>query len=146
MSRIQSMFRRDREVMVTEDSAGMVRVRIGEPAETILHTRISRLPLDADSQYNVISALGAIESAPAVQSVMGKLKIHVADRVANYQVLPPRAELPHLPTEIVDATLDQALDMVARTWQGIVFFGACDPPATYEVFFVDSPYFAGKRL
>jgi hypothetical protein len=32
--------------------------------------------------------------------------------------------------------MDQALDVVAKTWGIVVFYGYCDPPATYEVFWL----------
>jgi hypothetical protein len=138
---VRSMFRHDPNVAVREDETGVVRIRIGEVPDTILKTRISRLSLDAESQYNVLSAIGAIESAPEVQSVMGKLGISVPTRYYHYRLLQPADDLPHLPAEILNVTMDQALDMIARTWGVIVFYGACAAPATYEVFFADNVYF-----
>jgi hypothetical protein len=131
------MFRRDRNVTVTDDGTGMVRIRIGEPADVILQTRIRKLSLDAEAQYNLESAIAAIELAPEVQSAERKLKVDLHERTIDHLVVPPLPQLPHMPAEISDVTMDQALDRVSRTWGRIVFFGACDPPATYDIFFAN---------
>lgn len=72
---------------------------------------------------------------------MGKLGISVPTRYYHYRLLQPADDLPHLPAEILNVTMDQALDMIARTWGVIVFYGACAAPSTYEVFFADNVYF-----
>jgi hypothetical protein len=143
---VRSMFRRDHDVTVTEDETGMVRVTIGEVPDAILKTRIARLSFDADSQFNLLSAIGAIESAPEVQSVMRELKVSVPSRVYHYALVRAADELPHLPAEISNVTMDRALDLVARTWGGVIFYGACTRPGTYEIFFADSTYFLGKKF
>ncbi len=137
---VQSIFRRDHDVAVTEDKNGIVRVRIGEVPDTVLRTRISTLSFNWDTQYNVLTAISAIESAPEVQSAMRTLKVSSTARVYNYRVLHPAAGRPHLPAEVSNVTVDQALDMVARTWGGIVFYGACTEPSTYEIYFAGSIY------
>jgi len=143
---VRSIFRRDHTVTVAEDETGIVRIRIGEVPDAILRTRISTLSLDARRQFNVLSAIAAIESAPEVQSVMRTLKIRLPVTAQNFRVILPDESRPHLPTEISNVAMDQALDMVARTWGGIVFYGACARPATYQIFFADSVYFLGAKL
>ena len=88
---VQSIFRRDHDVAVTEDKNGIVRVRIGEVPDTVLRTRISTLSFNWDTQYNVLTAISAIESAPEVQSAMRTLKVSSTARVYNYRVLHPAA-------------------------------------------------------
>jgi hypothetical protein len=45
----------------------MVRIRLGEPDDVILQTRIRMSSLDAEAQYNLTSAIAAIEGAPEVR-------------------------------------------------------------------------------
>jgi hypothetical protein len=40
-------------------------------------------------------------------------------------VAPGWKGLPHLPGSVNDVTVDQALDMIAKTWGGPVVYGAC---------------------
>ena len=47
---VRSIFRRDHDVTVTEDRTGVVRVRIGDVPETVLHTFIPELSFDALNQ------------------------------------------------------------------------------------------------
>src|SRR5450432_1119918 len=124
LANIRSIFHHAKSVSVTADKGGLFRVRIGKIPDTILQTRIATLSLDVDSQYNYLSAIGAIESAPEVQSVMATIGVGVPARVYHYGLVQPAAGLPHLPAQIADVTMDQALDMVARTWRGVVFYGA----------------------
>jgi hypothetical protein len=113
---VQEIFRRDRNVVVMQDRTGMVRVSIGEPADAILQTRIPALSLDADAQYNVIPAITAVQTAPAVQLAMRALKVNIHGRWAIFPVTSPLPKYPHMPGAILDVTMDQALDMIARTW------------------------------
>lgn len=145
LATIRSIFLHAKSVSVTADKTGMVRVRIGKIPDTVLQTRIATLSFDADSQFNYLSAIGAIESAPEVQSVMATIGVDVPARVYHYGLVQPADGLPHLPAQIADVTMDQALDMVARTWGGIVFYGACTVPGTYEIFFADG-YFLDSRF
>jgi hypothetical protein len=36
--------------------------------------------------------------------------------------------------------MDQALDLVAKTFRGIVLYGFCTPPDQYEIDFADAGY------
>jgi hypothetical protein len=144
LANIRSIFLHAKSVSVTADKSGLFRVRIGKIPDTILQTRIASLSFDADSQYNYLSAIGAIESAPEVQSAMATIGVDVPARVYHYGLVQPAAGLPHLPAQIADVTMDQALDMVARTWRGVVFYGACTVPGTYEIFFADGYSFDSR--
>jgi hypothetical protein len=129
----RSVFREDKSVLVTEDTAGIIRVRIGRVPDAILGTRISTLSLDPIEQYNSRVAIGAIEDTPEVRSAMERLRLVLPVRVVNMPVLRPAEGFPHLPPELSNVTMDQALDIVARTW-GIVFYGACAERGIYEIF------------
>lgn len=135
LAAIRSIFRRDQDITVTEDQSGLVRIRIGDVPDTILHTRISMLSFDAISQYNLLRAIDTIEGAPEVQSMMSATKLTVPVRLEQFLVIPPTEGYPHLPAQISNVTMDQELDVVAKTWGGIIFYGSCSPPDTYEISF-----------
>jgi hypothetical protein len=143
---VRSIFRKERDLTVTENETGIIRVRIGRVPRSILQTRITRLHLAPETQYNVLLAINAIERSPEVQSAMSKLNISVPERPYNFLVVQPSEGLPHLPTEILNVTMDQALDMVARTWKGIVLYGACRRPGTFEVSFEGGVYFRDSKF
>jgi hypothetical protein len=130
----RSIFRLDPDVTVTEDTPGIIRVRIGIVPDGILRTQLSTLKLTPIEQYNSFAAVFAIENASEVRSAMGKLHVVVPARAINMLVVEPAEGLPHLPPELTSLTMDQALDMVAKTWRGVVSYGACTEPDTYEVF------------
>ena len=135
LAAVRSVFREEKGVLVSEDSSGTIRVRIGRVSDAILQTRISILKLTPIDQYNFLPAIGAIESAPEVQSARERLHIVLPMRViGSMPVMRPAEGLPHLPPELSNVTMDQALDMVARTWGRIAFYGACAEPGTYEIF------------
>ncbi|HEV2228624.1 MAG TPA: hypothetical protein VGR86_06660 [Steroidobacteraceae bacterium] len=135
LAAVRSVFREEKGVLVSEDPSGIIRVRIGRVPDAILQTRVSILKLTPIDQFNVLPAIWAINSAPEVQSAGERLHIVLPMRViASMPVMRPAEGLPHLPAELSNVTVDQALDMVARTWGRIVFYGACTEPGTYEIF------------
>ena len=143
---IRDIFRNNRNVTVTGDDTGIIRIRIGQFPDTILQTRIATLAFDPISQYNYMLALDAIEMAPEVQSAMSKLNIHVPSRVYNMLTVQPAESLPHLPYAITNVSMDQTLDSVARAFKGIVFYGACQRPHLYELDFAVGVYFDESTL
>ena len=134
LAAVRSIFREEKGVMVAEGPPGIIRVRIGRVPDAILRTRIPTLTLNPIEQYNSLPAIWAIENAPEVRSATEELHLVVPVRVTNMPVVRPAEGLPHLPPELSNVTMDQALDMVARTWGGVVFYGACTEPGTYEIF------------
>ncbi len=146
LAAVRSIFREAKDVVVAEDSPGIIRVSIGRVPDAILRTRISTLNLTPTEQYNSFAAIWAIEQAPEVRSAAEKLHIVVPGRPVNMPTVRPAEGLPHLPPQLSNLTMDQALDLVARTWSGIVLYGVCAPPTTYEVSFAEGIYTRGSGL
>ena len=101
--------------------------------EEILRARISILNLNQDAQYSGAMAIAKIESSPEVQAAMQKLGIGGRSRSISIILEPPAEGRPHLPPSIENLTMDQALDVVARTFRGVVLYGACTQPNLYEI-------------
>jgi hypothetical protein len=136
LDEIRGILRNNKDITVTENEEGVIRIVIGSVPSAILNTRIAILTLDPMSQYNYPLAIDAIEKAPEVQSAMDKLKIHVPARPFNVLMVQPAEGRAHLPATIADVTMDQALDLVAKAFKGIVLYGACPREPVYEVSFV----------
>ncbi len=134
LAMVRSIFRLSPDVTVAEDTPGIIRVRVGTVPDAILRTRLSTLKLTPIDQYNSISTIWAIQNSPEVRSAMEKLHIVVPVRAVNMPVVMPAKGLPHLPPELSDVTIDQALDIIARTWGGVVLYGVCTEPDAYEIF------------
>ncbi len=144
LATIRSIFLHAKSVSVTADKTGMVRVRIGKIPDTVLQTRIATLSSTRTASSITYLQSVLLKARPEVQSVMATIGVGVPARVYHYGLVQPADGLPHLPAQIADVTMDQALDMVARTWGGIVFYGACTVPGTYEIFFADGYFLDSK--
>jgi hypothetical protein len=137
---VRDIFRQARDISVTEADSGIIRVRIGSVPDAILRVRISNLALTPEEQFNYWLAIFKIENAPEVQSAMQTLKISIPPRPVSIGVVQPANGLAHLPGVIRNVTMDQALDLVAKTFRGIVLYGFCTPPDQYEIDFADAGY------
>ena len=126
LAAVRSVFRDDRSVTVEQDRSGMVRIAIGKPQSAILQTKIRSLSLKPSEQYNPGLAIVAIEKSKDIQVAMKKLDLRLPDVVVlDMNVVEPARGLPHLPAALAEITLDQALDLVARTFGGIAYCGIC---------------------
>jgi hypothetical protein len=142
---VRGIFSQVKENWVVEKVGGIIRIRFGKAPDAILQTRISRLNLNPIQQFNPLPIIDAIVNSPDVRSAMAELHVVVPQRVYSMIITPPAEGLPHLPPEISNVTMDQALDMIARTWSGVVLYGACIRTSMYEVSFADSTHVVGSR-
>jgi hypothetical protein len=142
---VRSIFRQAKENWVAEKVDGIIRIRFGNAPDAILQTQIHRLNLEPIEQFNPLLIIDAIVNSPDVRSAMAELHVVVPQRVYSMIFTPPAEGLPHLPSEISNVTMDQALDMIARTWSGVVLYGACTQTGMYEVSFADSTHVVGSR-
>lgn len=146
LSAIKAMFLKNKQVSVTEDPPGIVRITVNNVSDAVLKTRISKVTLNPVSQYNEILAIEAIVGSVEVQSAMARLKIRVPLRAMDMPIIEPDERLTHLPPVIANVTMDGALDSVARTFHSIVLFGACADRSMYEVTATGGVYFDDSKL
>jgi hypothetical protein len=137
---VREIFRKEKDISVEEADPGIIRVRIGSVPDAVLRVRISNLVLTPEAQYNYWIAIFEIQNAPEVQSVMRELKISPTPQVIGIGIVRPAEGRPPLPGVISDITMDQALDLVAKTFGGIVLYEFCTPPDRYEIDFADAGY------
>lgn len=137
---VREMFRNNKDVMVTEGRSEIIRIRIGKISAAILQTKISLLTLKPMGQYNPTLAISAIESTKDVEVAMRRLGLRLPPTFFVQLLAEPAKGLPHLPPSMRNVTVDQALDSVAKTFRGIVIYGACPRLSGVRFFWID---FAG---
>jgi hypothetical protein len=98
------------------------------------------------AQYNPQIAIGAVQNAEEVRAAMRKLNVHVPPTVISILVQQPGEGLPHLPTRLTNVTVDEALDEVATTFEGIVLYGACTQPRLFDLDFTGGYGFDDRWL
>jgi hypothetical protein len=141
LAAVREIFRHDHNIKVKESPSGIIRIRIGKIPDAILQTKLSRIYLMPIAQYNPVDAILAIERSEEVQAAMHRLGIHQAFQAVNVQIVMPAPGLPHLPKSIDNLTMEQALDLVAQTFRGIVEYGACTKLHVITVNFTGGPNF-----
>ena len=131
---VRDMLRDEKNISV-EDDSGFIRIRIGRVSDAILNIRIPRLTLGPLEQYNAWAAIWAVQNAPEVQSAMHDLHIRTPNHVTDLILVKPADGLPHLADVVTDATVDQILDMIVKTFHGTILFETCAPPEQYDIVF-----------
>jgi hypothetical protein len=111
---------------VVESRSGSVYVRLGKIPEQLIRTRIDKLVFSPDEQFTDVLAVMAIERNPDVRAAMQKLGYNLP--LEDISVLPskPQEGAPHLPPTLSHVTIDEAFNLVAKTFRGIVFVGFCE--------------------
>jgi hypothetical protein len=137
---VREIFRNDKNVIVTEEPIGIIRIRIGKVPAAILHTKLSLLTLDEIGQYNPKEAIIAINNTKEMQTAMRSLGVIPIWSASSARALPAK-ELPHLPATMRNVTVEQVLDLIAKAWDGPVIYGVCAGPTDssgVKRFFIDS--------
>ena len=133
---IRETFRFGENVSVLERPDGVIRIQIGKIPSTLLRTLISEVIFNRQEQYNPSSAIDAVMNTEEVLASLQKLRLHTAPRVSNVIVVAPRDGVPHLPVSMRFLTVDDALDEIARTFDGVVIYSACKKSGWYWIDFV----------
>lgn len=134
---VQQVFRDDPRVTVTQDRSGMFRIRLGAVSTALLQTRIDALGLDSIQQYEPLAALVAIRNSTEILAAERRLNLGGPLSRIDFIAGAPVNGAPHLPAVIQNVTLDEALDSLAKTFKGIVLYGACQQPDGKVLFRID---------
>ena len=140
LAAIQDIFRREKQVSVTEGPSGIYRISIGNVNYELLKTKIQLLKFTPRERYNVRDAISAIERTKEVESKKRELKLENPPIVVAGRVLEPAAGLPHLPISLRDVTMDEALDRVAQTFGELIIYGECVSGSGRRLFNINSHY------
>jgi hypothetical protein len=66
---------------------------------------------------------------------MHDLHIRTPNHVTDLILVKPADGLPHLADVVTDATVDQVLDMIVKTFRGTILYETCAPPDQYDIDF-----------
>ena len=112
---VREIFKNAKDIRIAEEPLGIVRIWVGKVPTEILRTKISLLTLDRQAQYDPSSAIMAIGSTKEVEAAKTSLGLSDAP-YGNGLVALAENGLPCLPASMKNITVDQALDMIAKTW------------------------------
>ncbi len=129
VSAVRGMFRKNANVLVSVDASNIVRITVGKVYKPILETRLTSIELSDEARYNPdgpAGAIDAIEETAPVQEAMREYRMHRESAFYIGLLTPPIPKLPHLPAKMKDLSLDQTLDVIAKTFPGVVVYGECE--------------------
>lgn len=121
---LRRFFKKNARVRIS-DSNGIIRIRFGTIPALILKTKIAELDLSQEDQYNPELAISEIENAPEVKAQMKRLGISTLNLPMNLLIAPPTPGAFHLPSVMKNVSMDEALDVVATTFHGLVETAYC---------------------
>jgi hypothetical protein len=131
LSAVRAIFRKDRRVRVTQDAAGIVRIRLGRVPEAIVRTRIASLTIDPDDQFVDQLWIIAIVSNDDVRVSMHRLGLSIPVKFS--EIASPEAAPGTPPITFKNVTLDQALDIVAAKFGNVVLYGICTKRHLFDI-------------
>jgi hypothetical protein len=131
--RVKEILRGDRDITVNEDQYGIIRINGAGISDEILKTKIVRLTLNRDEQYDPEEAIRAILSANEVQIAMRNLNTRRALTSLGLEIIPSKG-LPHLKSPLENLTVDDALDRVLRKFPGLIEYTECSRPNGKHLF------------
>src|SRR5207247_2378103 len=118
------IFSKAANVTVKEEPRGIIRIWIGDVPTAILRTRLGIVELDKNARETKLGAVRAILNTNEVQAAMKSLGVGTPSYASSEVAKSP----PPYPREIKNVTFDQALDVIAQAWDGIVVYAACTEP------------------
>lgn len=139
---IRDVFRDDADVSVAESPPGIVRIWIGRPRQEVLGGRISTIRLAPTDRYDPQIAVDTIELSKDAANAARHFGVRPTNPMENILVVQPANDLVHLPPTLKDLTIDRALDQVATTFKGVVFYGACSNEPVFSLDFDEGVYAA----
>lgn len=136
---VRRIFRDESRVVATMNSPEILRLRIGAVPDAILRTKLRLLKLTAEEQYNPDDAIGAIYGSKEMIAAARKYGIFQPVMMVDHIIAEPDGIAPHLPPTMTNVTIDQALDLIAKTFKGVVFYGMCTSTHVYDIGFAPFP-------
>jgi hypothetical protein len=126
LAAIRSVFKNSNKISIKRDRLGVVELTFGNVTTSVLQTRINSVALEPLARYNPTMALDAIGETEEVKAAMRKAKLEFPLAVTDMFVVTPEKGRPHLPAKLDDITVEQVLDLIAKTFKGISTYGVCE--------------------
>ena len=128
LSAVRAIFRSDKNVEITQDRDGVIRIVIGDVFRSFLDTNLASVRLDKTAQYNPDGPGGAIalvESESTIEKSMRESKVIQIPEFYIGLRMPPLSGSRHLPPTINNVTVDGYLDLIVKTFPGVVIYSEC---------------------
>ena len=126
----------DAGISVSRRTQGIVSIRVGNVPDAILQTRIGHLRFSSSEQYDPQDAIGVILGARELIFAAKQHGYSSVLAINDHPMKPAAIGSPHLPSFMNNVTVDMALDRIAKTFGGIVLYGADDCQGKHQ-FFID---------
>jgi hypothetical protein len=127
LERVRQIFAKSGDVAIVESPRGIVRVTIGKVSGAILRTKISSIRFDRFQRHTEHMAISALKETNEFQQALDTLRLDTVSDL-NSSVQEPHPGMPHLRESMKDMTTDQILDVIAKTFSGVGFYGECSKP------------------
>ena len=107
----------------------LVAIQLGRVDRSILDTKVKTLHLERIERYNADLVLSAILNAPEVKATIQSHSLEPTIEMGPGFVNASERGRPHMPAALDDRTVEELLDSVAETFNGIVCYGECGDAA-----------------
>ena len=127
LERVRQIFAKNGDVAIVESPRGISRVTIGKVSAAILRTKIASIKFHRYQRYTGHMAISALKETNEFQQALDILGLETVSDLDS-SVQEPHLGMPHLPESMKDMTADQVLDVIAKTFSGVGFYGECSKP------------------
>lgn len=136
-SAVSMIFEGNQNVAVTKNVDGIITIKMGTVRDDLLHADIHVLRLRPTAQYDAGSVIAALENTVEMQSAMDSLGLRPSSVFRIGLLQSPGSGRPHIPSVLKNVTVDQVLDLLAKTFRGIVTYGVCTQGPPRRPFFIN---------
>jgi hypothetical protein len=124
---VRQIFAENTNVAIVESPRGIIRVTIGKVSAAILRTKIASIKFHRFARYTEHIAISVLKETNEFQQALDPLGLQTVSDLSS-SVQEPHPGLPRLPESMKDMTADQILDVIAKTFSGVGFYGECSKP------------------
>lgn len=136
MAAVKQRFQSDPRIDITRD-ANVLLITVGAPSTDVLQTKLPFLVLDQFAQNTPKLAIYVIATAVDAYAKEHQIAFSLASTVLLSPAHGPGKGMPHLPSRMQNMAVDEMLNSVASTFNGIVLYGTCKLPDGNELFRID---------
>jgi hypothetical protein len=137
LSAVRTTFKSGDDVSVTKGLNGVIDVKLGKVSEELLDTNIADIGLDPTQQYNPRDAISALERTAEMKRAMDVLDMRSSSTFFIGLLRSPESGGPSLPSEVQHVTTGEMLDMLPRSFRGLVTYGVCTQGYPKRRFFIN---------
>jgi hypothetical protein len=134
LSLLPHILKSKQRITVSKADSGVPRISVGNPSASILATKLARISLTPNEQYDPNSAIYAVEGSPEIRDAEKRLGLSMPQLVLLGSIRPIEPGKPRLPKHLANITLDDLLDLVVRTFGGVIFYGECADPSNAHLY------------